>query len=182
MRSGRKFILPQRFSGFLYNVEMDNKRVLTRYISGDRLHSWLLFFSRGINRFRRDIDYRSRRDVSWNNERDPDKKKTRHTHTHTRFVTPYAACLCDLTPRAIRSRETRADRYRDKDLTRFPRFGRIIDPSPTPFPPLLLESSSLPAEVSSAKWINILSGSTQLVLAHDRSSCLQLSESFKLIS
>jgi len=109
-------------------------------------------------------------------------KKKHDTHTRARFVTPYAACLCDLTPRAIRSRETRADRYRDKDLTRFPRFGRIIDPSPTPFPPLLLESSSLPAEVSSAKWISILSGSTQLVLAHDRSSCLQLSESFKLIS
>lgn len=138
---------------------MDNKRVLTGGIFPAIVFTvGCFFFSRGINRFRRDIDYRSRRDVSWNITRGIRIKKKHDTHT---FAIRYTVCLCDLTS-YVRDKISRDSSgsilwQRSDPVTAISH--RIIDPSPTLFPPLLLDSSFLPAGVSSTRWISILSGS-----------------------
>lgn len=71
---------------------------------------------------------------------------------------------------ASRRRKIRTDRWRQgSKLTRFPRFGSALSTHR-----LLRSLLRVFAAALSAKWISILSGSTPLVLVHDRSSCLQL--------
>lgn len=147
-----------------------------------------LFFSRGINCFREYRLLALTRSIDVKYDEGPDKKsyETRIRDSLNCLLFPSSflrALRRDSLLHEIPTREIRVDRHWQRSNPVSAIWRRVIDPPLDSSPARVrFGSSARPAFVLSTKWISILSGSTPLVLVHNRSSCQQPLEPVELIS